>query len=599
MKYKILALVPWLIVLLAPCPVFGKASVTVRPLPHNKNSISTAISGKSLHQQAFVVNSLDALAGGQVKSYGGAGQLQQVTVRGLRPNATLVMLDDLVMNSQGDGAYNFGTLLSGSIQSVGTADSPYQMIYHMPGGIVDMAIKRPNDFSKNDVKLEMGDHGSAYAHVQLNHQATRYYYVLHGEGFYTLGMPQISQKRAQGERNRYQNGSVAGALNVDVTPHLNLDLVTRFSESTLHTDFLGSFKTDMPEDTIVHHMHFLRLKAIYDEGRGVAHRVVLGLLHNSHKYNTPVWPSTFMTEKMLVGRYLVTATPRLHEKTQAGFEISHNALSSSIRQHQNIGKVFVMHQQPIMGNWVLGGGVTYHHQSHFKGDVSFALENKYLLDEETAFIATYRSTLRFPTLLDLYGGSVYSVANKSLLPEKSHVVELGIETQWGQFRGKALCFYTQTKDLMYGQLVAASTYRRENGQISNQGAEMTLFYEGAELSGQLSYTYTKAKSLTPGLLDKGFPAHKVYGALDYRMGQATFNATVTFVGPREGQIFALPIKTVKLQPYMLLNAAITYEIGKYFNVFLRGQNIFNQQYQTIAGYRAPGRGFYVGLHARF
>ena len=53
------------------------------------------------------------------------------------------------------------------------------------------------------------------------------------------------------------------------------------------------------------------------------------------------------------------------------------------------------------------------------------------------------------------------------------------------------------------------------------------------------------------------------------------------------------------EDYVVADATIGYAVNDSTEVYLRVDNIFDEQYQTTAGYGTSDRAFYLGLRARF
>ncbi len=51
--------------------------------------------------------------------------------------------------------------------------------------------------------------------------------------------------------------------------------------------------------------------------------------------------------------------------------------------------------------------------------------------------------------------------------------------------------------------------------------------------------------------------------------------------------------------YTLWNAVINYKISKNFNTYVKVDNIFDKDYQTVAGYATAPRSAYIGLRYSF
>lgn len=51
--------------------------------------------------------------------------------------------------------------------------------------------------------------------------------------------------------------------------------------------------------------------------------------------------------------------------------------------------------------------------------------------------------------------------------------------------------------------------------------------------------------------------------------------------------------------YSVVNAGIRYRVNDHADLSLRIENLFNKQYQQIAGYGTSDRAFYLGVASRF
>ena len=54
-----------------------------------------------------------------------------------------------------------------------------------------------------------------------------------------------------------------------------------------------------------------------------------------------------------------------------------------------------------------------------------------------------------------------------------------------------------------------------------------------------------------------------------------------------------------LDDYTLTNASVTYAVSDSADAYLRVENLFDEEYQTVRGYGQPGRSIFAGLRARF
>ena len=76
------------------------------------------------------------------------------------------------------------------------------------------------------------------------------------------------------------------------------------------------------------------------------------------------------------------------------------------------------------------------------------------------------------------------------------------------------------------------------------------------------------------------------------------NVALVFNGQQQDVAFA-PLRRVTLDDYLLLNVAASYRINDYVEVFARGENLLDQEYQEVFSFGTPGIAAYGGLRIRF
>jgi vitamin B12 transporter len=87
-----------------------------------------------------------------------------------------------------------------------------------------------------------------------------------------------------------------------------------------------------------------------------------------------------------------------------------------------------------------------------------------------------------------------------------------------------------------------------------------------------------------------------YGFLENKRANA--NLTLAYNGAQKDNAFG-PTRQVTLDDYLLLNIALSYRINDYVQVYARGENLLNQQYQEVYSYGTPGIAGYGGLRVAF
>ncbi len=99
---------------------------------------------------------------------GSKGSLTTLTIRGGKPNFTLVLIDGIPANDIGDqlgGAFNFATLDLDSIERIDIFRGPLSTVYGSEAisGVVNVVLRRPEEMPRFHVSAEGGQYGYAYA----------------------------------------------------------------------------------------------------------------------------------------------------------------------------------------------------------------------------------------------------------------------------------------------------------------------------------------------------------------------------------------------------------------------------------------------------
>ena len=195
------------------------------------------------------------------------------------------------------------------------------------------------------------------------------------------------------------------------------------------------------------------------------------------------------------------------------------------------------------------------------------------------------SAFRAPSLYELYApGS----GNSDLDAETSQSIDLGIERRFGDDNYvRATLFHNATDNL----IDFPYPYENVPGTVTRQGVELELGVALSELWRlDANYTYTEGENppLTGGnAWNLEFPTHDISATLS---GDVTdrLSATATLQ-----HVMGRPT----LADYTLVNASLGYDLTDRSEIYLRIDNLLNEEYQTRAGYGTSDRAFYVGLRA--
>jgi len=247
------------------------------------------------------------------------------------------------------------------------------------------------------------------------------------------------------------------------------------------------------------------------------------------------------------------------------------------------------------------------HDNHdtFGGKVSGRAALAWRPTEDWVVRAVASTGFRAPSLYELY--SAYG--NTGLTPETSQSFELGVERVFGEKGSlQATLFHTGIDNMIGfdGTSTACASgfgcYAQVPGTTTTQGVELIGTYElapGWSVFG--NYTYTDAKTENGGSTNRlvRTPRHDlalgVEGRFNDRLsGVVTVQHVADFLDTG-----VWPAPTGPMPDYTVVNLGLTYDITDQAQAYLRVDNLFDEEYQTVRNYGQPGRQVFVGVRASF
>ncbi len=248
----------------------------------------------------------------------------------------------------------------------------------------------------------------------------------------------------------------------------------------------------------------------------------------------------------------------------------------------------------------LSAALRHDDNSSFGGQTTGRLTAVYRPQVDLAFRASIGTGYRAPSLFERFS----DFGAPDLQPENSVSFELGVEKIYGD-RGfvKATIFHTDVDDLIDFDGAATSCgsgfgcYNQVPGTTTSQGVELSGEYAFSDqLSFYGAYTYTDAK--TDGVRLTRTPRHDaVIGLSGTFSDRLSGYLDVRHVADVVPSAFAPADNLVG--DYTLVGAGLSYDVTDTAEVYLRVENLFDEDYETAGGFNQPGRAAYFGFRADF
>ena len=229
--------------------------------------------------------------------------------------------------------------------------------------------------------------------------------------------------------------------------------------------------------------------------------------------------------------------------------------------------------------------------------------------EDWVIRAVASTGFRAPSLYELY--SAYGVT--TLTPETSKSFELGAEYLMQGGSVQATLFDTAIDNMIGwdGSSTACASasgggwpgcYGQVAGTTRTRGLELTgkvQVAEGWEVFGNYTYADAVTKNGATSTRLVRVPRHDLTLGVEGKLGdRLTGIFTVQHVADfLDNGIWPAPVSA--MPDYTVANVTLTYQVNDTAQAYLRVENLFDADYQTVRNYGQPGRQIFAGLRASF
>ncbi len=220
-----------------------------------------------------------------------------------------------------------------------------------------------------------------------------------------------------------------------------------------------------------------------------------------------------------------------------------------------------------------------------------------------SLLAGYGEGIAQPSFIDLFGFPGFPfVGNPNLRPERSRGFEGGVRWRGSGLTLEAVAFSNDLRDEIVEDFsVFPSTVINAAGDSRRRGLELSAGWRPtAETMVGANYTYLDSREQavagTPVAREIRRPRHAANAFASWRHGPLTLAGTMAYVGRRLDRDFdRFPSPIVPLDAYVLGSLRVAYRVRTRVELFARAENLFDERYQDVFGYAAPGGSVHAGL----
>ena len=580
-------------------------------------SAITVVTGEELQRRQiqYVADGLRQVPGVSVNRTSGFGSSTDIRIRGAEANQTLVLIDGVKVNDPAlSSQFDFGNLLASDIDRIEVLRGPQSVLYGSDavGGVINIITKRGEAAPKVTANAEYGSFNTVQSATTLSGGGKRYDFLLGGAYLRSDGISAADSANGNTEKDGTDNKTIQGRFGIRPSDTVELNFDGRWQRARDDTD---AFTTIAVDDNSFSNKteRFGRAQAKFSFFDKHWEHIFTGSLFDNKlesgggsfgdsstegrrrtlQYQTNLSLGTQKIAKAAHTFSLGVDDERENVQTHSDF--------SSIDRNLDSTSVYGLYQLGLWDRLFLTGGGRHDSNSFFEDATTYRLTGALLFPEFGGKLhASGGTAVKNPTVFELFGFTSSFSGNPNLKPEKSDGYDVGFQQTLlhGKLVGDVTYFHNSIKDLIEG---FGSTAINEPGTTQIDGIELSAQAKVTDgLNVSASYTWmTDHDANGDTLVRRPNNAASLivnYGFLEKK--RANINVALIYNGAQQDIAFG-PMRRVTLHDYLLLNIAGSYRINDYVELYARGENLLDQQYEEVFSYGTPGIAGYGGIRVSF
>ena len=604
--------------------VLVSASLFPIAASRSANAITVIDSEQLKNRAALSVSDLlRDVPGLAVSRSGVQGSQTQIRVRGAEANHLLVLIDGVEANdpSQSD-ELNWATLTASDIERIEVIRGPQSAMRGSDAmaGVVNIITRSADEPFSAKVFTEIGSFATHNSGFSVGAKS--------GDFDARLGVSHLETEgenisRTGSEKDGYQNTSYNLKAGWTVSDELRLSFAARQTEGMNEYDADNDFDGFPEDQNKVSEFcnSTTRVKADYASADGrFQHKLViaqsennnsafsdfaLGNVTSSVKDQYQYTGSVFWDES---SQRLSLLVEREDEDYQQRGPIAWGSNPNQDRE-RNTDSFVVEYRTDISDNLTLAASGRSDDNSEFESADTFRVEAVYQLNDSARLRSAYGTAVKNPTFSERFGFYTNFIGNPNLEPEESTSWELGIDQELlnGSLTVSATVFDAELENEINGFVSDPSgngfTSANKDGLSQRQGVELSAIGTLSDsLSVNAAYTYTDSVESdgAGGYTDEvRRPRHTASLNLSWQvMDNLHINTNAQYNGSQTDVFFPpwpTPSETVILADYTLLNVNANYRASNKLDLYLRLDNLLDDNYEEVFGYQTLGFGASFGL----
>ena len=604
--------------------VLVSASLLPIAASRSANAITVIDSEQLKNRAALSVSDLlRDVPGLAVSRSGVQGSATQIRVRGAEANHLLVLIDGVEANdpSQSD-ELNWGTLSAADIERIEVIRGPQSAMRGSDAmaGVVNIITRRADQPLSASLFTETGSFGTSNSGFSVGSKQ--------GDLDARLGVNHIETEgenisRTGTEKDGYKNTNINLNAGWKVSDELRLSFAARQSDGMNEFDGDSDFDGFVEDQDKVSEFRnsTMRVQGDYVSADGrFQHKLVIAQSNNDNEaFDSGVlgnYTSSTKDQYQYVGSvFWDESTQRLSvlaEREEEDFQqrgpLAWGSDPNQDRE-RNTDSIAVEYRTDLSDSLTFAASGRYDDNSEFDSANTFRVEAVYQLNDGIRLRSAYGTAVKNPTFSERFGFYTNFIGNPNLEPEESTSWELGVDQMLfdSNLTLSATLFDAELENEINGFVSDPVTFgftsANKEGKSKRQGVELTaigILSDSLSLNAAYTYTDSVESDGAGGYKDEIRRArHTASLNLAWQvMDNLHINTNAQYNGSQTDVFFPpwpTPSETVTLADYTLLNVNANYSASEKLSIYLRLDNLLDDNYEEVFGYQTLGFGASLGV----